>query len=109
MRQAVIITGGAKRVGAAMATYFAHKNFDIALHYNNSKNEATALQKEIQKTGVACEIFSHDLSDSKGLSGLIEKIHAKMPHCNVLVNNASIFERCEFMETDEALLTASLR
>ncbi len=103
MNNAVIITGAAKRVGAAMAVYFAHKKFDIALHYNSSKDEAAALQKEIQKTGVACKIFAHDLGDSKGLSELIEKIHAKMPHCNVLVNNASIFERCEFMETDEAL------
>jgi|CXWL01.1.fsa_nt_gi NAD(P)-dependent dehydrogenase (short-subunit alcohol dehydrogenase family) len=103
MRPAVIITGGAKRVGAAMAMYFARKNFDIALHYNTSKNEAESLQKEIKKTGVACEIFSHDLSDSKGFITLIDNIHKKMPHCNVLINNASVFERCEFLETDEAL------
>ena len=103
MRPAVIITGGAKRVGAAMALYFAKKNFDIALHYNSSKTEAVALQKKIKKTGVACEIFAYDLGDSKGLAKLIDTIHKKMPHCNVLVNNASIFERCEFLETDEAL------
>ncbi len=103
MKNAVIITGGAKRVGAAMAMYFARKNFDIALHYNNSKNEAESLQKEIRKIGVACEIFSHNLSYSKTLPTLIDNIHKKMPHCNVLINNASIFERCEFLETDEAL------
>ncbi len=103
MQNAVIITGGAKRVGAAMAIYFAHKNFDIALHYNNSKNEALALQKKIQKIGVNCEIFSQDLSDSKGIAPLIDVIHKKMPHCNTLINNASIFERCEFLETDEEL------
>ena len=103
MKNAVIITGGAKRVGAAMAMYFAHKKFDIALHYNNSKTEAVALQKKIKKTGVTCEIFASDLGDSKGLTKLIDAIHKKMPHCNVLVNNASIFERCEFLETDEAL------
>jgi pteridine reductase len=103
MKNAVIITGGAKRVGAAMAVYFAGKGFDIALHYNTSQNEALALQNEIKKTGVACEIFAHDLGDSKGLTKLIDSIHSKMPHCNTLINNASIFERCEFMETDEAL------
>jgi pteridine reductase len=103
MRPSVIITGGAKRVGAAMALYFANKNFDIALHYNNSKNEAVTLQKEIQKIGVKCEIFEHDLNDSKNLAPLIERINEKMPHCNILINNASVFERCEFLETDEAL------
>lgn len=103
MRNGVIITGGAKRIGAAMALYFAHKNFDIALHYNNSKDDALKLQKKIQKIGVACEIFNHDLSNTKGLASLIERIYEKMPHCNVLVNNASVFERCEFLRTDEAL------
>ncbi len=100
---AVIITGGARRVGAAMAEYFAGKNFDIALHYNNSKDEAEDLQKEIRKTGVACEIFAYDLGDSKNLDRLIEAIHSQMSHCTTLINNASIFERSEFLETDEAL------
>lgn len=103
MKKAVIITGGAKRVGAAMAEYFANKEFDIALHYNNSKNEASALQKKIKKTGVDCEIFSQDLRSSKGLHKLIDAIHKKMPHCTTLINNASIFERCEFLETSEEL------
>jgi NAD(P)-dependent dehydrogenase (short-subunit alcohol dehydrogenase family) len=102
-RPAVIITGGAKRVGAATALYFAEKGYDIALHYNSSANEAKALQSEIQKTGATCEIFTHDLSDISGLDALIKTIHAKMPHAHALINNASIFERCEFLETDEAL------
>lgn len=102
-RPAVIITGGAKRVGAATALYFAHKGYDIALHYNSSESEAQSLQQQIRKTGVSCEIFSHDLSDISGLDALIKTIHAKMSHCNTLINNASIFERCEFLETDEAL------
>ncbi len=102
-KKAIIITGGAKRVGAAMAVYFARKNFDIALHYNHSKDEAAALQSEIGKIGVTCEIFSHNVKSSKGLAPLIENIQQKMPHCNTLVNNASIFERSEFLETSEEL------
>ncbi len=101
--KAVIITGAARRVGAAMAVYFAEKGFDIALHFNSSEKEALVLQKKIRKLGVDCEIFAHDLSDSKGLGKLINAIHVKMPHCNLLINNASVFERAEFMKTDEAL------
>ncbi len=102
-RPAVIITGGAKRVGAATALYFANKGHDIALHYNSSESEARKLQGEIQKTGVSCEIFGHDLAAISGLESLLKNIHAAMPHCNTLINNASVFERCEFLETDEAL------
>lgn len=103
MRGGVIITGGAKRVGAATALYFAQNNHDIALHYNNSKKEAELLQAQIKGLGVNCEIFQHDLSDISGFEQLAKNIHAKMPYCNLLINNASIFERCEFMKTDEAL------
>ena len=103
MRNSVIITGGAKRVGAATALYFANKNYDIALHYNSSKKDAEILQAQIKKLGVDCEIFAHDLSDISGLEKLVKDIHTKMPNCNILINNASVFERCEFMATDEAL------
>lgn len=103
-RPAVIITGGAKRVGAATALYFAQKNFDIALHYNSSESEAQSLQQQIHKIGVSCEIFAHDLKDISGIKSLMENIHSAMPHCNTLINNASIFERCEFLETTEKLL-----
>ncbi len=103
MRGGVIITGGAKRVGAATALYFAQKNYDIALHYNNSVKDAEILQAQIKKLGVNCEIFAHDLRDTAGLETLLGSIHSKMPNCNILINNASVFERCEFLKTDESL------
>lgn len=103
MRPCVIITGGAKRVGADLAVYFADKGFDIALHYHNSKTEAQDLQQEIKNRGVQCELFQHDLSNAKSLPDLIDNIHKKMPNCTALINNASVFERGEFLETDEEL------
>lgn len=103
MQNGVIITGGAKRVGAAIALYFAKNGYDVALHYNKSKNEAKNLKKQIEEQGVNCEIFSCDLGSTSEIQTLIENIYKKMPNCNILVNNASVFERCEFLETDEAL------
>ncbi|MEZ5690793.1 MAG: SDR family oxidoreductase [Rickettsiales bacterium] len=100
-RKAVIITGGAKRIGAAIALYMADKGFDIALHYNSSKSEAIKLQNKIRKTGVNCELFKADLSKYKNIVSLVKNIKKKMPNCYILVNNASVFERCEFLGTDE--------
>jgi NAD(P)-dependent dehydrogenase (short-subunit alcohol dehydrogenase family) len=101
--KAVIITGGARRIGAALALHFAEHGYDIALHYNHSKKDAGKLQAQIKKRGVKCELFSHDLKNIKGIPALMKKIRAAMPHCVALINNASIFERAEFMKTDEAL------
>lgn len=99
----MLITGGARRVGAAMALYFAEQGYDIALHYNRSKSDAQKLQKQIQKLGRRCELFLLDLQKTKAIPALMAKVKKSMPHCSVLVNNASIFERGEFMDTDEAL------
>jgi pteridine reductase len=107
-KKAVLITGGAKRVGAVMALYFAKQGYDIALHYNRSKSDAVKLQKQIKKLGVACELFSLDLQQTKNIPALMAKVKKSMPHCMALINNASVFERREFMKTDEALFDHQL-
>jgi pteridine reductase len=102
-KKAVLITGGAKRVGAVMALYFARQGYDIALHYNRSKVDAQKLQKQIEKLGRRCELFSLDLKNVKGIPALMAKVKKSMPHCTALINNASTFERADFFKTDEAL------
>lgn len=103
MRPGVLITGGAKRIGAGMAHYFAARGYDIALHYNHSVNEARQLQAELIKSGAACHIFKHDMADISGMPHFMAAVLDALPNCNALINNASVFERMEFLETDEAL------
>ena len=102
-RKAVFITGAAKRVGAVIAGHFAANGYDIALHYQHSEEEALAVQKRIQVLGVECVLFQKDLTHVAALPSLMEQVRKALPRCNALVNNASIFERAGFMETDEAL------
>lgn len=102
-RKAVLITGGARRVGAVITEQFAANGYDIALHYGNSKAEAEALKHEIEKRNVRCHLLAHDLSDVQSMPRLLAEVRAAFPHCDALINNASVFERGEFMETDEAL------
>lgn len=102
-RPAVIVTGGARRVGASIVRHFADNGYDIALHYNKSESEAKALQKDIEAMGVTCQLFQQDLSQISKLDGFIATIHKAMPHVSALINNASVFERAAFLETDEAL------
>lgn len=103
MSKAVLITGGARRVGAAIALMFAEQGYDVALHYNRSKSDALKIQKKIRILGQRCELFSGDLTKTKNITALMAKVKKAMPHCVALVNNASIFERKEFEKTTEAL------
>lgn len=103
MRPAILITGGARRVGAELSRSFAGKGYDIALHYGESAQEAETLKKEIEGMGVSCQLFAHDLADIAGIPALVKKVADAFPACNALINNASVFERCLLQDTDEAL------
>ncbi len=102
-RRAALITGAARRVGKAIALGFAAKGYDIALHYHTSRKEAEATRKEIRAIGVDCQLFSLDLTKIGKLQDLADTVLARMPHCNILINNASYFEPGRFLTTDEAL------
>jgi NAD(P)-dependent dehydrogenase (short-subunit alcohol dehydrogenase family) len=102
-RPAIIITGGARRVGAALARYFARHGYDIALHYNSSQKEAAGVKKAVEKLGAECALFQHDLQDVETLPWLMKDIRTQMRHCTALINSASVFDRGTFADTDEAL------
>lgn len=100
---AILITGAAQRVGAALALHFARHGHDVVLHYNHSEAEAGRIRQDIEALGVACALIRHDMRDMAGLPGFMAEVRLRMPHCAVLINNASVFERAGFAETDEAL------
>lgn len=101
--RAALITGGAKRIGAVLATSLAAEGYDIALHYHTSQKEAEAVQKDIEALGVACALFPHDLMDTAGLDALVLRVKETFSHLNTLINNASVFERATLLESDVAL------
>ena len=89
---AVLITGGAQRIGKSIALALADRGFDIALHYNHSRDEAAKVAQEIRQKGVRCDLFACDIQKEAQVLLLLEKAHRKFPHLNLLVNNASIFK-----------------
>ena len=103
MKGTALITGGARRIGRAIALSLAGKEYNIALHYRTSKKDAETAASEIRSKGVECEIFQCDLSNSGKVATLIPRVFERFPDCNLLVNNASVFQRARLMETDEAL------
>ncbi len=47
----IIITGGATRIGAAIAKKLSSPNVEIVIHFNKSKSKAESLKKELEKNG----------------------------------------------------------
>ena len=99
-KKSALITGGAKRIGKAVALHLAENNFDIALHYNTSTADAEETANEIKNKGQNCILFQGDLLNTNNVLTLIDKVKESFPSLSLLVNNASIFEKRSFMETD---------
>jgi len=105
-RKTAFVTGGAKRLGHAVALHLAGQGYNIALHYHDSKSEAMATAQAIYKKRVRCELFCCDLADETAVSGLLPKVHKAFPDLAVLVNNASIFIPNKLNDRDLTLFKA---
>ena len=91
--KAALITGSARRIGRAIAVYLAGEGWDIAAHYNTSREEALSLQGEVKAAGVDCRLYAADLSDPAAADRLAEECMRDFPHASLLVNSASIFKK----------------
>ncbi len=106
---AALITGGAKRIGREIVILLASQGYDIAIGYNKSADEAKKLAAEINKKfGVECKIFAADLCQEKAAKKLVEDVIKKFPHLNLLINNASIFDKSKFFVGSDKQLTDNL-
>jgi len=106
----VLITGAAKRLGKVLAEFFASKNWEVIIHYNNSDNAAKELSLSLQKKyyGREFSIVKADLSDPEQASALlINQLHIKRP--DLLINCASIFESSNIGETNYKLLRRHMK
>jgi NAD(P)-dependent dehydrogenase (short-subunit alcohol dehydrogenase family) len=95
---AVLVTGGAKRIGREMALFLAKKGYDVAISYNSSDEFAIDLKEKIhQKFDVKCEIFKCDFADLNSAKSLMKDVLKKFPNLNLLINNGSIFNKSKFL------------
>jgi len=98
----VLVTGGAKRVGAAICRRLHAAGANIALHYHTSQHEAAALQDELNALRTnSVASFSADLLDLSALPALIAQTLARFGRLDGLVNNASSFYATPLAEINE--------
>ena len=88
----IIITGGATRIGAAIAEKLSGPNKEIVIHYNKSKLKAENLKKKLQNYGSKIYLVKGDLSKEKDINKIIKLAKSKLKYFDCLVNNASLFE-----------------
>jgi len=100
------ITGTAKRFGKAMSLHLAAQGWNIAIHYNSSESEAISLQDELKHSfpHQQFELFRADLSHTDEVENLLPRVIQAMQNIDLVINNASVFERGNFLGTDTGFL-----
>ena len=88
----IIITGGATRIGAAIAKKLSGPNIEIVIHYNKSKSKAESLKKELEKNGAKIYLAKGDLSKETDVNKIVKFAKSKLKYFDCLINNASLFE-----------------
>ncbi|MDA9698764.1 SDR family NAD(P)-dependent oxidoreductase [Candidatus Pelagibacter sp.] len=88
----IIVTGGATRIGAAIAEKLSGPNIEIIIHFNKSKSNAEKLKKKLEKFGTKVYLARGDLSKESDILKIIKFSKLKMKFFDCLINNASLFE-----------------
>ena len=88
----IIITGGATRIGAAIAKKLSGSNKEILIHFNKSKLKAEKLKQDLSKSGTKVYLVKGDLSKETDVNKIIKFAKTKLKYFDCLINNASLFE-----------------
>lgn len=84
----MLVTGGAKRIGAAIARRFGEAGWHVVIHYGASRDAAEALAADLP----SAETATCDLEDGDASVRMIETLTKTLSEWRVLVNCASVFE-----------------
>ncbi len=93
-----LVTGGGKRIGAALVRACAEDGWHVLIHYSESKAEAEAVLQDIIKTGQSATTFQADLGTVDGPVALAEAFMRLARTENdsstelAIINNASVFK-----------------
>jgi NAD(P)-dependent dehydrogenase (short-subunit alcohol dehydrogenase family) len=90
-RKVALVTGGAKRVGAAIVRALAAEGYAVVIHCNASRGEAEALARDIAGQGGTAAVVAADLANPEAVAGLMAAAAAPFGPPTLLVNNASVY------------------
>lgn len=101
-RGAALVTGGARRIGRALAAAAAAAGYDVAIHVRTPGDDAEATAGDIRAQGRKAAILACDLRQEAATVALIGEAEAELGPVTLLINSASVFEEDQFDRMNRA-------
>lgn len=96
-----LVTGGATRIGQAIALALAARGAHVAITYRTSRLEAQGTVARLRALGVHADAFRADLASATSVAALFKDVARRFKRLDVLVNSASNFDRVPFARVTE--------
>ena len=98
----VLVTGAQQGIGEAMALGFAAAGYDVAINWLDNQEAADAVTERVRRLGQRALTVRADVADLEQVRGMVDTALSGLGRIDVLVNNAGVFPRVEFLEMTEA-------
>ena len=90
--KSALVTGGARRIGRAIALALAGAGADVAITYRKSHTDASETLEEIKSLGCRALAVECDVRVEESVRGAVSAVIAEFGRLDVVVNNAAVFE-----------------
>ena len=100
MEQTALVTGGARRIGRAIAERLASEGYAVAVHCHRSTAEAQGLCAALNGAGGRAAMVQADLAEADEVARIVPEAAVKLGPLTLLVNNASLFEPDALQDLD---------
>jgi NAD(P)-dependent dehydrogenase (short-subunit alcohol dehydrogenase family) len=104
----VLVTGGARRLGRAIAIGLAEQGWQVAVHYRSSAEDAIKTVAECARSTGGAAAFDADFSDEDAVRGLVPRVVGRFGRLDAVVNSASTFEHDDAESFSYAMLNRHL-
>lgn len=98
----LLVTGGAHRLGAAIARHAVAAGYHVAVHYHASAAAAAALQQELSAAGGTCTLHQADFAQPGAAAGVVDAATQAHGRLDVLVHSAGIWGKTSLRDGDPA-------
>ncbi|KAA9038665.1 SDR family oxidoreductase [Ginsengibacter hankyongi] len=94
-----LITGASRGIGKAIALELATEGAEVVIHFNQNKEDAEAVARQIKNVGGKAHLLQADLFDITQAIKLGEEAWNLMGSIDILINNAGVSYKKRFLET----------